>query len=38
MVVRWEMIEMWMEWYANCRVYKNCGDAYCEFWKLAWEF
>ena len=35
---RRETIEMRTERYANCRVHKNCGDAYCEFRKLAWEF
>lgn len=25
------------EAYANCRVHKNCGDAYCEFRRLPWE-
>ena len=35
---RRETIEMRTERYANCRVHKNCGGAYCEFRKLAWEF
>jgi hypothetical protein len=33
-----DAIEMATERYAKCRVHKNCGDAYCEFRKLAWEF